>query len=152
MKTTVNFRSKAFPKYPNEDDEIVNANCWGKRLAEFIRDGLPRFGVQTTGILNEDWGWLVSTKNDAFPLWIGCGPVDDSADENGEGQTAGATQTDEATEFVVFVAAEPGILQRLLKRVDTKPALERTAAALGRLLESSSDITDVVWSDNPRQR
>ncbi len=152
MKTTVNFRSKAFPKYPNEDDEIVNANCWGKRLAEFIRDGLPRFGVQTTGILNEDWGWLVSIRNDAFPLWIGCGPVDDSAEDDGEGQTAGATQADEATEFVVFVAAEPGFLKRLLKRVDTKPALERTAAALGRLLESSTDITDVVWSDNPRQR
>lgn len=146
MKTTVNFRSKAFPKYPNEDDEIVNANCWGKRLAEFIRDGLPRFGVQTNGILNEDWGWLVSTKNDTFPLWIGCGPVDDSAGEDGGGQADGTT------EFVVFVAAEPGFLQRLLKRVDTKPALERTAAALGRLLESSADIADVVWSDNPRQR
>lgn len=152
MKTTVNFKSKAFPKYPNEDDEIVNANCWGKRLAEFIRDGLPRFGVQTTGILNEDWGWLVSTKNDAFPLWIGCGPVDDSAEEDGEGQTAGAMQADEATEFVVFVAAEPGLFQRLLRRVDTRPALEQATGALGRLLESSPDITDVMWSDNPRQR
>lgn len=152
MKTTVNFKSKAFPKYPNEDDEIVNANCWGKRLAEFLRDGLPRFGVQTTGILNEDWGWLVSTKNDAFPLWIGCGPVDDSADEGGEAQASGATVAGEPTEFVAFVAAEPGVLQRLFKRVDTKPALERTTDALRRLLESSPDITDMMWSDNPRQR
>lgn len=152
MKTTVNFKSKAFPKYPNEDDEVVNPNCWGKRLAEFIRDGLPRFGVQTTGILSEDWGWLVSTKNDAFPLWIGCGPVDASEGEDDEGQAVGATPADGVTEFVVFVAAEPGFLQRLLRRVDTKPALDRTAAALGRLLESSPDITDVVWSSNPRQR
>jgi hypothetical protein len=146
MNTTVHFKSKAFPKYPNEDAEIVNANCWGKRLAEFIRDGLPRFGVETTGILNEDWGWLVSVRNDAFPLGIGCGPVDDSEEEDG-GKPADGT-----TEFVVFVTAEPKLLQRLFKRVDTKPALERAAAALRGLLESSPDIADIVWSDDPRPR
>ena len=51
MKITAIFSSRAFPKYENEDDETVNARCWGKRLAEFIRDGLPRYGVETADIL-----------------------------------------------------------------------------------------------------
>jgi len=146
MKTMVNFKSSAFPKYPNEDDEIVNSNRWGKRLAEFIRDGLPRFGVETSDILCEDWGWLVNTKNDAFPVWIGCGPVDDfeGDDANPDGDPAEGL----VVEFAVFVTAGPGFLQRIFKRVDPKPVLERTSSALRGLLESSPEITDIIWSDD----
>lgn len=76
MHTRVEFKSAAFPKYANEDTELVNSHCWGKRLAEFIRDTLPQYGIDTEDILCEDWGWLVNLKHSPFPLWIGCGVVD----------------------------------------------------------------------------
>ncbi len=144
MNVQVNFKSAAFPKYPNEDAEIVNAHCWGKRLAEFLRDGLPRFGVQTADILSEDWGWLVNTKNEGFPLWLGCGPVADV--DEGEVQPEEAARGGVSTEFVVFVTAEPGFFQRLFSRVDTKPAVQGTAAALKSLLESSPEISEISWT------
>lgn len=149
MNTMASFRSRAFPKYPNEDAETVNSNRWGKRLAEFIRDGLPRYGVQTTDIVCVDWGWLVNTKNDAFPLWLGCGPVDDFGGEDAEEHSAEPLDADAAIEFAVFVTAEPSFFRRLFKRVDTKPALERTTAALRSLLESSPEISDITWSADP---
>jgi hypothetical protein len=106
-----------------------------------IRDGLPRFGVETTDILSEDWGWLVNTKNNTFPVWLGCGPIDDLGGEDDE-----ATDSASVIEFAVFVIAEPRFFRRLFRRVDTKPALERTAAALRCLLESSPEIAEITWS------
>ena len=36
MNTRVEFKSAAFPKYPNEDAELVNSNCWGTRMSHVI--------------------------------------------------------------------------------------------------------------------
>lgn len=148
MSASVEFRSAAFPKYPNEDAELVNANLWGKRLAEFIRDHLPKHGIATQDILCEDWGWLVQVKNDGFPLWIGCGVMDgpDSDDEDGVSSPHGSAG-DGITEFRVFVEAEPGLVQRWLKQVDTKPAIQRVLDGLRRMISSSPDIHDVKWTE-----
>ncbi|MCB1091999.1 MAG: hypothetical protein KDL87_10735 [Verrucomicrobiae bacterium] len=134
MNRRLTFKSSAFPKYPNEDEETVNENCWGKRLAEWVRDNLPRFDIGTEDILCEDWGWLVSLKNDDFPLWVGCGVVEEEGDD-GTGEV----------EFGLFVAAEPGFLKRLFKKVDTAPAVARVEAALEKLVASSDQIRDVSW-------
>lgn len=148
-KRTVEFKSAAFPKYENEDDEIINENCWGKRLAEFFRDHLPRYGVETTDILCEDWGWLVFVENDPFSLWVGCGAVDDGVepeveDDNGastsapppEGETSGLTV------FCAFVEAERGWFK---KKVDAEPAVSKVVDAIEQLLADSVQIQDIEW-------
>jgi hypothetical protein len=43
MKTHVVFRSNAFPPYDGEEEEI-NPGRYGKRLAEFLVDGLKQKG------------------------------------------------------------------------------------------------------------
>lgn len=139
MQTRVEFKSRAFPKYPNEDEEIVNETRWGKRLAEYVRDNLPEHGVPTADILCEDWGWLVSIKNDSYPLWIGCGPVDDSDD--GEPGSYGLI------EFALFVVAEPTLLQRIFKKVDTTPGILRVTEALRAMMAASPHFESPVWSD-----
>lgn len=152
MYTRLEFKSSAFPKYPNEDGELVNSNCWGKRLAEFVRDSLPRHGIQTNDILCEDWGWLVNVENTDFPLWIGCGVQDESSDseEESEDQESSSQNTlgggRGVTQFCVFVTAEPGLIQRWFKRVDTKPAIQKVVDGLHRLFDSSPDIQELTWS------
>ncbi len=153
MNTRVEFKSAAFPKYPNEDAELVNSNCWGKRLAEFVRDSLPKHGIQTEDILCEDWGWLVNVKNPDFPLWIACGVQDESSDSDEEREDEGSTSQSTpaggsgVTQFCVFVTAEPSLIQRWFKRVDTKPAVQKVVDGLRRLFESSPDIQEATWTE-----
>ena len=154
MHSHVEFRSSAFPKYELEDEETVNLLCWGKRLAEFVRDTLPAYGIPTEDILCEDWGWLVSIRHEAFPLWIGCGAIDDG-DECGEmdEEVAEAPMRVERevdapliTEFRLFVVAEPGWLKKLFKKVDTTPAVAKVVAALEKMIADHAEFQDPQWS------
>lgn len=138
MDTRVEFKSRAFPKYPNEDEETVNETRWGKRLAEYVRDNLPKHGVPTEDILCEDWGWLVNVKNETYPLWVGCGPVDDDLEM--------PSDSDELIECALFVVAEPGFLQRLFKKVDTTPGIEKVTSALRAMIAESACFEDPQWS------
>jgi hypothetical protein len=72
MRTHVEFRSAAFPPYPGEEEQI-NPDLYGKRLAEFVFDALSRAGFEPDEPGPEDWGWCVTIKNREFPLWVGCG-------------------------------------------------------------------------------
>ena len=78
---TARFKSNSFPKYPNEDNEIINPGCWGKRLAEWIQLKLPEKGIQTGEIMAEDWGWVVELDTSDFISFIGCGVSDESDEE-----------------------------------------------------------------------
>lgn len=72
------------PQVPQRGDEIVNEHLWGKRLAEFVRDTLPQYGVQKENISSEDWGWMADIRHDAFPVWIGCGILDEPDGDDDE--------------------------------------------------------------------
>lgn len=153
MNTRVEFKSAAFPKHPDEDAKLVNSNCWGKRLAEFVRDSLPKHGVPTEDILCEDWGWLVNVRNYDFPLWIGCGVQDEFSDSDDESEDEGNTSQSSSagsngiTQFSVFVTAEPSLVQRWSKRVDTKPAVQNVVDGLRRLIDASPDIQEATWTE-----
>lgn len=154
MKTQVEFKSSAFPKYENEDEETVNSDRWGKRLAEFIRDTLPSYGVVTEDILCEDWGWLVNTQSDEFPVWIGCGPIDnlsegDFSEDYEETDPSPVSQNggSDSTKFCIFVTAEPSFLKKLFKRVDTTPAITKVVAALDKMITDRDEFQDAEWSD-----
>jgi hypothetical protein len=158
MPTLVEFKSAAFPKYPNENEELVNDHCWGKRLAEYVRDELPKHGVATGDILCEDWGWLVYLENADFPLFIGCGVMDDGdvdADESDHEAARHAMPPSTLPklpegmyEFVVHVNAEPSLLKRLFRKVNTAPAIEKAAQGLKAMMAADPKaFQDVQWSD-----
>jgi len=158
MNARVEFKSSSFPKYENEDSETINANLWGKRLAEYLRDHLPRHGVTTAGILCEDFGWIVEIEHDEFPVFIGCGVVDGEADydDENDGDTDSELRRSEPaaadgpvplTDFAIFVAAEPGFFKKLFKKVDTQLVLSKLTAALKQLIAESEKFHDVVWDE-----
>jgi hypothetical protein len=129
MKTHVEFRSHLFPAYPNEEDEI-NPGRWGKRLAEFIHEGLKERGFDVIDPGAEDWGWMVEVRNDAFPLWIGCGNIDGEADG-----------------YLCFIEPSTLFVRKLLfKKVSTETDVAKVQTALDSILSSEPLIKEIRWS------
>jgi hypothetical protein len=129
MRTHVEFISNAFPPYPGEDEEI-NPGIWGKRLAEFIASKLPGHGIETGEFYSEDWGWEIPIKNEAFPIFIGCG-----------------NQTEPGgTNFLCFInPSKPEVRKGLFKKVSTVADVGRVADALDTILRSHPDIKELHW-------
>lgn len=129
MKTHVEFRSDRFPPYPNEEDEI-NPGRWGKRHAEFIHSGLKERGFDVIEPGAEDWGWMVEIRNEAFPLWIGCGNIDDEDDG-----------------YLCFIEpSTPYVRKFLFKKISTDADVLRVQSALDSILSSEPSIKEIRWS------
>jgi hypothetical protein len=69
--THLEFRSDKFPPVEGED-KLVNPGVWGKRLADFLCEGLRREGIETGEPIAEDWGWVLPLVEDPFGVWVGC--------------------------------------------------------------------------------
>ena len=129
MISHVEFRSDLFPPYPGEEDEI-NPGRWGKKLAEFIYDGLKSRGFDVIEPGAEDWGWMVEVRNDAFPLWIGCGNIDGEDDK-----------------YLCFIEPSTPFVRKLLfKKIPTIDEVARVHATLDSILSSEPSITEIRWS------
>ncbi len=129
MQTQVEFRSNKFPPYDGEEAQI-NPGLWGKRLAEFLVAKLAERGIESDGMGAEDWGWLISLRNDGFPLGLCCGHQDGDDDQ-----------------FICFTEPSRPLVKKWLKRIDATPQLTRLTGALREILAADPDIRDVVWSE-----
>ncbi len=129
MKTFVEFRSKKFPPYDGEEEQI-NPGLWGKRLAEYLVQKLSEKGIRTDPIIAEDWGWYIPVPNDGFRLAICCGH-----------------QYGDNDEFVCFTEPRTPVVKRLFKKIDATGQLTRLTEAMRQILSEDPEITDVVWSE-----
>ena len=102
MKSCVEFRSDCFPAYDGEEKKI-NPGLWGKRLSEFVRDGLRARGFDAGEPLAVDWGWLIPIGNESFRLWVGCGRYQEYPDG-----------------FLRFVEAHVPVIRRFPGKVDIR--------------------------------
>jgi hypothetical protein len=127
MRTHLEFRSAAFPPYPGEDEE-VNPGRYGKRLAQFLHGALLKSGFQEADLSAEDWGWRISLKNDAFPLWIGCGNYDEYSDG-----------------FLCFIEPSRPFVRKWFKRLPTADTVGPLASALESALSARQDVRDLRW-------
>ena len=127
MKTQVEFRSDKFPPYDGEEEQI-NPNRWGKRLAEYLEGELNARGIGTRRLIPEDWGWCLIVKNDAFSMWIGCGNYQEYP--NG---------------YLCFVEPSKPVVRRLFKKIGTTEQVGRVTQALNEILTSDPEIHDVRW-------
>jgi hypothetical protein len=128
MRTHVEFRSDKFPSYPDEEKD-TNPDLWGKRLAEYLQQKLQEQGIDTERILAEDWGWTVTIRHEAFPLWVGCGRYQEYPDG-----------------YLVFIEpSRPTVRKGLFGKIDTSADVGKVANAIDRILKSEPDIHDVRW-------
>ena len=129
MKTQVTFRSKKFPPYDGEEEQI-NPGLWGKRLAEYLVDKLKPHGIETEEIIAEDWGWYIPIKNEGFRLAICCGH------QNGDDD-----------EFLCFTDPATPIIRKLFKRINATQELTRVVTAMEKILSSDPEIANVEWTE-----
>ena len=122
------FTSNLFPKYPDENKELINENRWGKRLAEWIQKKLPDKGIQTEDILAEDWGWVVNINLEDFIAFIGCGVSDESEDK-----------------FIIFIEVNQPFFKKLFRKKDPTPSLEKIKESLSRVLSEEDGIKNIRW-------
>ena len=130
MKTLVEFRSDEFPPYEGEEDE-VNPGRYGKRVAEFLVQGLKERGFEPLEPVAEDWGWIVPIRNDSFKLWIGCGNLDEYPGG-----------------FRCFIEPHQPAVRRFpfLWKVDTSATVAALQAAIDQTLTASTSVRDKRWS------
>ena len=128
MLTHAEFRSDAFPPYADEADQ-VNSGRYGKRLAEFLVDGLRGSRFEPTEPISEDWGWVVPLRHDAFSVWIGCGNAEEHDDA-----------------FLIFIEPHrPTVRRWLFWKVDTTAAVQALQRELHRLLSGTPKVRDLRW-------
>ncbi|MFH2043869.1 MAG: hypothetical protein ABIK92_01840 [Pseudomonadota bacterium] len=127
MKTYVEFKSDLFPAYSGEEND-VNPHRWGKRLAEYIYNGLKGYAVPVEEIFSEDWGWVIPIKNDSFKLWIGCGNYDEYPDG-----------------FLCFIEPSKPFIRRFFKKIRTVEKVTEIANYLNNILSAESNIKEIIW-------
>jgi len=121
------FTTSFFSPRPDEEEK-TNPGLFGEELATWVRSHLIATGYDITEEpIPEDWGWVVMVQRKPFPLWVGCGNEDGSL-----------------ARWRVFVEAEPGLVQRLFKRIDTKPSANALERDLERLIHEAS-FESVEW-------
>jgi hypothetical protein len=127
MRSHVEFLSTEFPAYPSEDEE-VNPDRFGKRLAEFLAAQLPEHGFVIESICAEDWGWMVELENPAFPLWIGCANYDEKP---------GA--------FLCFIEPSKPFIRKWFSKIDTTERVEALSVAINTILLGSGKVSELRW-------
>ncbi len=127
VKTYVEFRSDKFPPYDGEERQI-NPGRYGKRLAEFISDGLRTEGFEPETTFAEDWGWVVPIRNEGFRLWVGCGNYEEHPDG-----------------FLCFIEPHEPFIRRFLKKIETRGRVESVQKALDRMLSEEAGIREKRW-------
>jgi hypothetical protein len=123
MQTHVEFRSDNFPAYPDEEQRI-NPGLWGKRLAEFVREGLQGEGYEPDEPTAEDWGWVVTVEREPFHLWIGCGHHQEYADG-----------------YLCFIEPHTPFVRRfLIRKLDARDKINSLQRALDKVLSRADGI------------
>jgi len=109
------------------EDEQTNPGCYGRAFAAWLAEKLKARGESVYEVLAEDWGWCIVLARSPYLLWIGC--------NNRSGRT---------DQWGAFVVAELGIVQRLFRRPDTQPAIDRTQKLLLEIMREIPGVTK-VW-------
>lgn len=129
MQTMLEFTSTAFPPEPGEEEEM-NPGRYGRKLALFLAEALRGRGFETGEPFAEDWGWQVEIANEGFPLWIGCGNIDETPDA-----------------FLVFIEPSRPVIRKLFRKIETRSSVEPLAAALHAALAESGKVSGLKWVD-----
>jgi hypothetical protein len=123
----VTFQTDFFTPVPSEDD-ATNPERYGKALAEWLAPRLRDRGVTVESVIPEDFGWVVMLSRKPFLLWLGCGNTDGNTNA-----------------WSVSTVVELSTIQRIFRRTDPTPEVEKLTAHLLELVPSIPGVTNIIW-------
>ncbi len=132
MKTRVEFKSNKFPSH-NDDTEGLNysVGIYGKRLAEYLQEKLPIYGVKTNDAFAEDWGWCIEIAHKGnYFLSVGCGSFNEESSDGG---------------FLCFITPNKPYIRKWFKKIDVRDDIKKVFSALSLILSKDPEIYDVLW-------
>ena len=139
MRTSLTFFSDAFPMIPDptpEEDEPVetidefNPGLFGRRLADFVVQGLRSAGIAADDPGPEDYGWWVNLPGWGHGAFLVCC--------GGWGEPG---------QFrIIFHPAKPKVW-RWWRFVDARRCNEQVTQAVEKLMLGSGLVRDMVWED-----
>jgi hypothetical protein len=119
------FASDAFPIDPDED-AATNPGIFGRALATFIAAGLRAEGLTPDGPIAEDFGWVLVLPASTGSLIVTC-----------------ASEDDTARRWHVRIAAEGGVMARLLGRDRRAEDVAALFARIRGILERSDRVSNL---------
>ncbi len=131
LKTHIEFRSDNFPP-TSEEKEEWDRQIWGHTLAKYLSEELPKYGLNVSDFINEDWGYLIPLADEKFKgIWVGCNHYQEY--ENG---------------FLVFIdPCRPIIKKGFFKKIDISEQLTFVADILNEILTTNPEIYAQHWWD-----
>jgi hypothetical protein len=130
------FKSTELGVIPGEDEE-TNPLRYGKSIANWISDGFNAVGFSTV-VNPEDWGWRIDCVSEPYPVWIGCGNM-----EEDDGQGNFKEPDINNLTWQCFVSADKPFFKSLFKKLDATEQINQVAIALKKLIENTDHITQV---------
>lgn len=136
MKDSFIFKSTELGVIPGEDEE-ANPLRFGKSVASWISDNFNSIGFNTA-INPKDWGWRVECLSEPYPIWIGCGNMEEDYDQGNFKESDINNLT-----WQCFVSADKPFFKSLFKKLDATEKINQVALALKKLIENTDHITQV---------
>lgn len=135
-KTHIEFRSDSFPQTSKEKEEW-DEQVGGILLSQYLTAELEKHGIEVSGGIAEDWGYLISLSDENFSdIWIGCNHYLEY--ENG---------------FLVFIhPSKPIIRKWLFKKIDISEQLTILANILNEILMANPEIYAQRWWSQEEMR
>jgi hypothetical protein len=143
MRHALTFYSDAFPMIPDptpegdeawEDIDEVNpgmyGGLYGRRLADFVAQGLRGAGIAADDPAAEDYGWWVNLPGWRHGAYLVC-----NAGWGPPGQLR-----------IMFYPIRPRVW-RWWRLVDTRPCNEQVTQAVEKLMRESGLVRNLIWED-----
>jgi hypothetical protein len=128
------FKSTLFEIEPGEDKE-TNPRCYGKQLANWLRQKLVEKGYAVEEVGPEDWGWYFYCTQDPFILWVRCVSVRDYKFRPLDPPPRGKDVI-----WTCIIDADLRFFARLFRRVDPTSAVEALSTEVGAILRAEQAI------------
>ncbi|MCC6472214.1 MAG: hypothetical protein IT514_00570 [Burkholderiales bacterium] len=90
-----------------------------RAFADWLAEELRARGITVSGLRAEDFGWSVLLRSESYNLRIECGARDQAM-----------------TQWAAYVVAQPPLLLRIFRMVETRKQVERLSAALAKVMKS----------------
>jgi hypothetical protein len=137
------FRTAMFAVDPKEDEE-TNPFCYGRELAQWLKQKFDERGYTTEPVIPEDFGWCVILSRRDGLLFVGCGNVRSELLESvPPAEKAGFRPDGAAMTWTAFVATDkPGWSLRFTQR---RASLERLAQAAA---TAEVDLAAILGSES----
>ena len=122
MRTHLEFRTARFLGGANS----INPDIDGSRLAVFLAEEFAALGY-VTGVIEEDWGWMVALKDLPFKMWLGC------------------SSYDKPDGWLVFIDPSKPMIRSWFSKIDTRQEVEKISELLEHIITERGGGTNLHW-------